>query len=996
MDEILDNQDSINETQADTSEVISNTISLNGLYESWFLDYASYVILERAVPDIHDGLKPVQRRILHSMREMEDGRYNKVANIIGHTMKYHPHGDASIGDALVQLGQKELLIDQQGNWGNILTGDRAAAPRYIEARLSKFALEVVFNPKTTHWQASYDGRNREPIVLPIKFPLLLSQGVEGIAVGLASKILPHNFNELIDASISYLEGKSFVLYPDFITGGFVDVSRYNSGIRGGKVRIRAKISKPDKKTLVITDIPFSTNTGNVIDSILEANKNGKIKIKKIEDNTAENVEILIQLDSNISPDQTIDALYAFTKCEVSISPNSCVIFDNVPVFLGVEEMLRISTNKTVSLLKAELEIKRDELMEQWHFSSLEKIFIRERIYRDIEEAEDWEMALDLIDKGLTPFKHLFHREITRDDITRLTEIKIKRISKYNEFKADEYLKGIEDELEQVNYHLNHLIDYAIAYFKNIKKLFGVGRERKTEIRSFEKIDAASVAVSNVKLYANYEEGFMGTGLKKDVFVTECSDIDDVVVFRENGTFLVTKVSEKAFVGKNIIHIDVLKRNDDRTTYNLIYRDGAAGKNFVKRFAVVGYTRDREYDVTKGNANSKVLYLTVNPNGEAEIVKVKLRPRPNLRKLNFDFDFSTLSIKGRGANGNILTKYTISKISLKEDGISTLGAMDIWFDEAVKRLNAEGRGRLLGAFSANDRILSMLSSGHYVLTGFELTTHFEENMIQLNKYDEDSIWTCVYYEGESEKYFIKRFKIELSDKKICFISEHPNSKLIHISDENFPRFELNFKTDAKGKKHEVEIIDAESFIEEKGVKAKGKRLSTLEIKNVKMLEPLIIEEDADDSEDQEVEIDENDGFSEEEIAAINTVVKEFSVEEVDIPMAANRVSSVENTPSDFIVSSVEIIEEKEAVKAKKQKATKPAKTNPSEELKVVKPSVHSRNQESDDILELKEAPISKEQKKKEVKEKEVKPKPESKSIRTSLDSEEPLQFELSFD
>ena len=664
------------------------TIHLSGMYKNWFLDYASYVILERAVPDVQDGLKPVQRRILHAMKDLDDGRYNKVANIIGHTMQYHPHGDASIGDALVQLGQKDLLIDTQGNWGNILTGDSSAASRYIEARLSKFALDVVFNPKTTSWKSSYDGRKKEPIALPVKFPLLLAQGGEGIAVGLASKILPHNFIELINGSINILQGKDFDLYPDFPTGGFADVSKYNDGIRGGKVRVRAKIQQHDKRNLVISEVPYGNTTSSLIDSIVAANDKGKIKIKKIDDNTAEHVEILVHLAANVSPDQTIDALYAFTNCEVSISPNICVIDNGRPRFIGAKEVLRISTENTVELLKKELEIRRDELLEQWHFSSLEKIFIEKRIYRKIEECETWEAVIQTIDKGLKPYKKLFNREIIKDDIVRLTEIKIKRISKYNSFKADEIIEQIELEIDEVNNHLAHLVDYAINYYRQIRKKYGKGKERKTEIRSFDTIEATRVAAATQRLYVNREEGFAGTSLRRDEFVCECSDIDDIIVFRSNGTYLVTKVSAKTFIGHNILHIDVFKRNDDRTIYNAIYRDGRRGAVRVKRFAVTGITRDKEYDLTKGTDGSRVLYFTVNPNGEAEVVKVFLSPKPKLKKLSFEFDFSELDIKGRGAQGNILSKKAVKKIVKREEGVSTLGARDIWFDDTVKRLNTE--------------------------------------------------------------------------------------------------------------------------------------------------------------------------------------------------------------------------------------------------------------------------------------------------------------------
>jgi topoisomerase IV subunit A len=838
-------KDADNEHSGHSPDGQYKTIALEGMYQNWFLDYASYVILERAVPDVLDGLKPVQRRILHAMREMDDGRYNKVANIIGQTMKYHPHGDASIGDALVQLGQKELLIDTQGNWGNVLTGDSSAAPRYIEARPSKFALEVAFNPKTTQWKDSYDGRNQEPIALPMKFPLLLAQGVEGIAVGLASKIVPHNFNELIDAAISYLQGKEFQIFPDFPGGGLGDFSKYNNGLRGGKIRVRARIQQTDKKTLTINEVPFGTNTTNLIESIVTANDKGKIKIKKIDDNTSDKVEIIIQLAAGVSPDQTIDALYAFTNCEISISPNSTVIYNGKPNFMGVDEILKVSTDQTVHLLKRELEIRQGELEEQWHFSSLEKIFIEKRIYRDIEESESWEAVIRTIDKGLDPYKALFKRTITRDDIIRLTEIKIKRISKYNTFKADEQLKNIEAELDEVKNHLDHLIDFAINYFRQIKKKYGKDRERKTEIRNFDNIEASMVAVANQKLYLNREEGFAGTTLKKDEFICECSDIDDIIVFREDGTFMVTRVSGKFYTGKNVIHIDVFKKNDDRTTYNMIYRDGKAGRNFVKRFAVVSITRDKEYSLTRGTDGSKVLYFSANPNGEAEIVRVTLRPKPRLKITAFDYDFSELDIKGRGSKGNTLTKNYIRKIVKKEEGISTLGAMDIWFDDSVKRLNTDERGTFLGAFKGDDRILTIMQSGEYRLTGYELTTHFDEDLIHIEKFDPKSIMSVVYVEGNQGLWYFKRFHIEETDKKVRFISDHPDSKLITFSLDQRPVFEVKFDERKNEKALDNEEIVAEDFIAPKSYKAKGKRISNYAVKNVTWLEPLEPEQPEND-------------------------------------------------------------------------------------------------------------------------------------------------------
>lgn len=841
-----DNQQSVNETNNGGDNGTYKTIALEGMYQNWFLDYASYVILERAVPDVIDGLKPVQRRILHAMREMDDGRYNKVANIIGQTMKYHPHGDASIGDALVQLGQKDLLIDTQGNWGNVLTGDSSAAPRYIEARLSKFALEVVFNPKTTKWKDSYDGRNKEPVTLPVKFPLLLAQGVEGIAVGLASKIVPHNFNELIDASIRYLQGKDFELIPDFPGGGLADFSKYNQGLRGGRIRVRSKIQQTDKKTLTITEIPFGTTTTSLIDTIIAANEKGKIKIKKIDDNTSDRVEIQIHLAAGVSPDQTIDALYAFTNCEVSISPNSCVIYNGKPHFLGVDEILKISTDNTLALLKQELEIRKAELEEAWHFSSLEKIFIEKRIYRKIEESETWEAVIETIDKGLKPYRKLFKRDITRDDIIRLTDIKIKRISKYNTFKTDEYIKGIETELEEVKNHLEHLVDFTINYFRQIKKKYGASRQRKTEIRNFDTIEATMVAATNEKLYVNLVEGFAGTGLKRDKFVCECSDIDDIIVIREDGTFMVTKVSEKFFVGKNLIHLDVFRRNDERTIYNMIYRDGSGGKSFVKRFAIKGVTRDKEYHLTKGTPGSKVLYFTANPNGEAEVVRIYLKPKPRLKKTVFDFDFSELAVKGRNSKGNTLTRYTVKKIVKKEEGVSTLSAINIWFDDTVKRLNTDERGKYLGAFKGDDKILTIMQSGEYRITGYDLSTHFDEDLVHIEKYNPYRIITAVYHEGKTGLKYIKRFRIEETDKKTSFLNVHPDTRLITFSPDYRPVLKVEFDDKKNDKSLGDEIIDPGEYISVKGIKAKGKRISKHAIKKVEWQEPLPYENEHEEN------------------------------------------------------------------------------------------------------------------------------------------------------
>ncbi|HPF92030.1 MAG TPA: DNA gyrase/topoisomerase IV subunit A, partial [Flavobacteriales bacterium] len=722
----------------------SGTFSVSGMYKDWFLDYASYVILERAVPALYDGLKPVQRRILHSMKDLDDGRYNKVANIIGHTMQYHPHGDASIGDALVQIGQKDLLIDCQGNWGNTLTGDSAAAPRYIEARLSKFALDVVFNPKTTEWQLSYDGRNKEPVFLPVKFPLLLAQGGEGIAVGLSCKVLPHNFNELIDASIAVLRKRSFELYPDFPTSGLVDVSNYNQGERGGRVRCRARIRKEDNKTLVINEIPFGTTTTSLIESIVKANEKGKIKVRHIEDNTAENAEIIIHLASGVSPDNTIDALFAFTDCEVSIAPNAVVIEDDKPRFVSVNELLRISTDNTLRLLDLELKIKQKELEEQWHFASLERIFIEKKIYRKIEEAETWEQVISFIDKGLKPHVQVLKRPVTEEDIVRLTEIRIKRISKYDSFKADEHIQQLDEQLGEVKRKLANLVDHAVEHFKELKKKYGAGRERKTEIRPFDTIVATKVAVANKKLYIDREEGFMGWSLRNNELVTECSEIDDIIVFRRSGTMMVTKVADKKFIGKGVIHVDVFKKNDERTIYHMIYQDGTKGPFYMKRFAVTGVTRDKEYDLTSGAAGSSVEYFTANPDGAAEVVQVTLRPRPNLRKNKFDVDFAQLGVKGRGSKGNLLTRYMIQKVVQKERGGSTLGAIPIWFDETVRRLNDTGHGRYLGRFAGEDRILVITRSGSYQLYPFALSTHFPDDAATVVKWDPAMTVSAVYW------------------------------------------------------------------------------------------------------------------------------------------------------------------------------------------------------------------------------------------------------------
>jgi len=827
------------EVMPEGSDTLHSVTALSGMYQDWFLDYASYVILERAVPELFDGLKPVQRRILHSMKRMDDGRFSKVANIIGHTMQFHPHGDASIGDALVQLGQKELLIDTQGNWGNMLTGDGAAASRYIEAKLSKFALDVIFNPKTTEWKLSYDGRNKEPVTLPVKFPLLLAMGVEGIAVGLASKILPHNFVELIDATIQYLQGKEFILYPDFPTGGLIDASRYNEGQRGGVVKVRAKIEKIDKKTLVITEIPYGKTTPSLIESIIKANEKGKIKIRKIDDNTSANVEIVIHLMPGVSPDKTIDALYALTDCEYSISPNTCVITGNKPSFMGVSAILKKSADKTVELLKAELEIRKNELQEEWHMSSLEKIFIEERIYRDIEECETWEAVIEAIDKGLMPFKKKLQREVTREDIIQLTEIKIKRISKFDVKKADEHIRGIETELDEVKNHLRNIVFYTINHFRQIKKKYSKGRERKTEIRSFDMIQATKVVASNSRLYINYKEGFIGTGLKKDEFVCECSDIDDILVIRKDGVYLITRVAEKVFVGNDIIYAQVFLKNDERTIYNIVYQDGKDGALLAKRCAITGLTRDKEYNLTRGNPGSKIVYFSANPNGEAEVIKVHHKPKARLKKLVFEFDFGLLNIKGKSSMGNILTKNAVHKISLKEKGLSTLGGRKIWFDDSVFRLNVDGRGIFLGEFSADDKILVITKNGYFRHTGFDLSNHFEDDILVIEKFRTGKVYSAVYWDAEQKFYYLKRFMIEESEKPLCFISEHTESKLVSITEVEYPRFEIHFG--GKHKSRETEIIEVAEFIGVKGYKAKGKRLTSFTVDNITELEPVVKKE-----------------------------------------------------------------------------------------------------------------------------------------------------------
>ncbi|MDM9631819.1 DNA gyrase/topoisomerase IV subunit A [Robiginitalea aurantiaca] len=810
---------------------------VSGMYKDWFLDYASYVILERAVPAIDDGFKPVQRRIMHSLKEMDDGRYNKVANVVGSTMQFHPHGDASIADALVQLGQKDILIDTQGNWGNILTGDGAAASRYIEARLSKFALEVVFSPKVTEWQLSYDGRKKEPVHLPVKFPLLLAQGAEGIAVGLSTKILPHNFNELIDASIKHLKGQRFKLYPDFLTAGIIDVTNYNDGERGGKIRVRARIGQVDNKTLKISEIPHGTNTSSLIDSILKANDKGKIKIKKIEDNTAAEVEILVHLPTGISPDKTIDALYAFTACESSISPLGCIIEDNRPIFIGVSEMLRRSTTHTVELLKAELEIQLEELEEQWHFASLERIFIENRIYRDIEEEETWEGVIQAIADGLKPHTAHLKRAVTEADIIRLTEIRIKRISRFDLDKAQQLIDGLEERIAQTKYHLEHLIEYAIDYFTALKKKYGKGRERKSEIRVFDEIEATKVVIRNTKLYVNREEGFVGTSLKRDEYVTDCSDIDDIIVFTEGGEMMVTKVDSKTFIGKNIMHVAVFKKKDKRTTYNMIYKVGRGGASYVKRFNVTSITRDRMYSLTGDKAGSQVLYFSANPNGEAEVVTVLLRQKGSIKKLKWDLDFADVMIKGRNAKGNIVTKYPVKRIELKEKGLSTLKPRKIWFDDTVQRLNVDERGELLGEFTSEDRLLIITQKGVVKTPIPELTMHFNADMIVLEKWIPEKAITAIYWEGEKELFYVKRFLIENPDKQEQILTDHPKTYLEAVLTDYRPVAELVFAKKRGKDRKTNQTVDLEQFIGVKGIAAMGNQLTREKVLEINVLDPL---------------------------------------------------------------------------------------------------------------------------------------------------------------
>ncbi|WP_191442075.1 DNA gyrase/topoisomerase IV subunit A [Alistipes sp. CHKCI003] len=809
---------------------------LTGMYKNWFLDYASYVILERAVPHIADGLKPVQRRILHAMKSVDDGRYNKVANIVGQTMQYHPHGDASIKDALVQLGQKELLIDCQGNWGNVLTGDEAAAGRYIEARLSKFALDVVFNKKTTEWMRSYDGRNEEPVTLPIKFPLLLAQGSDGIAVGLASKILPHNFNELIHAAIAHLQGREFRLFPDFPTGGLADVSRYNDGLRGGAVKVRARISKIDKRTLAITEIPYTTTTESIKESIIKANDKGKIRIRRVDDNTAEKVEIIIHVANDESSDKTIDALYAFTDCEVSISPNACVIYDEKPHFLGVSEMLRRSAEHTRCLLGRELEIRLDELNEAWHAASLERIFIENKLYALIEGCTTREEAYKAVDAGLEPFKGRLRRAVTLEDVQRLTELKFIRISRYDSDKADNEIRQIEADIEQTQYHLAHLTEYAVAYFERIRDKYGKGKERRTELREFDCIEATKVAVTNAKLYVDRAEGFFGIGksMKDAEFVCDCSDIDDVIVFTRDGRYVITKVSDKAFFDKNIYYIGVFKRNDERTIYNLLYRDGKNGPIMMKRCAIKGITRDKEYDITKGTPKSEILYMSVNPNGEAEVLKVYFKPRPRLKKVIVDLDFSTLAIKGRQSQGNLFSRYGIHKIVLKERGASTLGGQDIWYDEEVRRLNADGRGVLLGEFEGDDRLIVWTSKNQYYITGYELSQHFPDETVRVEKYEPDRIYALCYYDAEQKYYYLKRFTAEASERMQFFLDEEGAAEFVAMTGAAGTKLRIAYK--GAHASRPADEIDVDEFIGVKSHRAKGKRLTTYEVDSLAFIEP----------------------------------------------------------------------------------------------------------------------------------------------------------------
>lgn len=897
---------------------LNKVTSLDGLYENWFLDYASYVILDRAVPHLNDGLKPVQRRILHSLKEMDDGRFNKAANVIGNTMKYHPHGDASIGDAMVQIGQKNLLIDCQGNWGDPITGDSAAAPRYIEARLSKFALDVVFNADTTVWQASYDGRNREPITLPVKFPLLLAQGAEGIAVGLATKILPHNFIELIDASIAVLSGNRPNLLPDFPTGGMADASAYNEGQRGGKVRVRAKIVERDKKTLTITEIPFTTTTGGLIDSVISANDKGKIKIKKIEDNTAQDVEIVIHLAPGISPDVTIDALYAFTDCEVSISPNTCVIQNDKPRFMSVNDMLTESTFFTKELLKQELEIKLKELMEKIFFSSLLKIFIQEGMYKhpDYEQSSDFEGLLVVLNKLFEPFFPQFYRAILPEDYKKLIDKPMSSITRFDVKKTDEQIKALEAEIKTVKNHLKHLTDYTIAWFEKLREKYGKDRGRKTELRTFDRVEASQVALANVKLYVNREDGFIGSGLKKDEFVCDCSDIDEIIVFRGDGKFVVTKVQDKVFVGKDIEHVAVFKKNDERTVYNMIYKDGQTGVSYIKRFSVTGVTRDKEYDLTKGGKGSKTLYFTANPNGEAEVVNIQLKPHQKLKKLQFDEDFAALTIKGRASIGNMVTKYPVKKVILKSKGISTLAGRKIWYDDILKRLNADGRGKYLGEFDGDDRILNVLSNGNYELTSFDLNNHFDDKMIVIEKYDPAKVFAVVHYDGKSKNYMVKRFVFEntVIGKQTSIISDESGSKLVLISGAAQPIVKIE-QLKGKGLIPEEADLNLTDLIDVKGMKAMGNRLSVHQIKSVELLAEHDDESDVPDPAPDSVEDTE-------------ITITGDDKEVTDTAPAATIVAALQSEPKNPVIEKPVVPKPEKSVESKEE----PVQSKPEESPK----------------------------------------------------------------
>ncbi|MBB5638580.1 topoisomerase-4 subunit A [Pedobacter cryoconitis] len=953
-------------------ETKHTVIPINGLYENWFLDYASYVILDRAVPHINDGLKPVQRRIMHSLKEMDDGRFNKAANVIGNTMKYHPHGDASIGDAMVQIGQKDLLIDCQGNWGDPITGDSAAAPRYIEARLSKFATEVVFNADTTIWQLSYDGRNNEPLTLPVKFPLLLAQGAEGIAVGLATKVMPHNFNELLDASIAILQGETPNILPDFFTGGMADFSAYNEGMRGGKIRVRAKITEKDKKTLVITEIPYSTTTGSVIDSILSANDKGKIKIKKIEDNTAAHVEIVIQLAPGISPDVTIDALYAFTSCEVSISPNTCIIKDDKPQFLSVNAILIENTKNTKDLLKQELEIKLHELQEKIFFSSLLKIFIQEGMYKhaDYENASNFDAVVDVLNILFAPFKEQLYREILPEDFKKLIDKPMSSITRFDVKKADDQMKALADEIKIVKNHLRHLTDYAIAWYQKLKDKYGKGRERKTEIRLFDRVEASKVALANVKLYMNREDGFIGTGLKKDEFIADCSDLDEIIVFREDGKCTITKVADKTFVGKGIVYAQVFKKNDDRTIYNLIYKDGASGTSYIKRFAVMGVTRDKEYDLTKGSKGSKMLYFTPNPNGEAEIVTVMLKPHSKLKKLQFDIDFADIAIKGRASQGNIVSKYPIKKVLLKSKGVSTLSGLKIWYDDLLRRLNVDGRGKYLGEFDGDDRILQVHKEGWYELSSFELSNHFDADLLLIQKFDPEKAFAVVQYEGKAKNYFIKRFVFEsiAIGKKQSLISEETGSKFLHLTSN--PEAILTVDV-LKGKTQipeTLEIVLAD-FIDVKGIKANGNRLSQHDVKqitisNAEENEPVLEEEtkeaavaeEVTDENQESVQV-EKDQLTETEDA--ETIVE--AVEEVNAADEAMEDNQEEDNAEEAKIAETEdaevIVEKEVVIKEETPETDNKIEETVVEEIIVAEESI-TKKEIAGDIVPQKKEEVSK--------------------------------------